>query len=615
MPLIDDYKQCLIDVVQNARSIENYTFAKGRLNTQLVSETEALAKLKSSAEERLANEYMVQLERILSEKTAGLVQQRDSIANQLQSIPMQMQAKRTEILNSNFSDTYAMQSSRVSALEDFAIRENVRFANVDHRLDTSIESQSGSFTLSLDQMEYLMYNLGKRFEEMSPKDYVAPIEKIANLICWDSSFLKTLLPFHQVCLYTVWLLIVICLTLWSPLFVILPYGGFYLWSVLQSSRHVNAMLNLYYPFRILSVKIQEYKQGLLDSIEAEKQRHLSALDTEERVRVGRAQKLLEQAERDLVAERERIRQTTPEEELTAAVRQSLDNTLHSKEEYVASLKRQVAENATQLSQAQHKRQKLEELKDKLKRELTETYLSPKTPGDSKILPESFFLGFDNEGALMEFNYEGKSTMVEYHGPSSASVRDLIMMMVVQLLMAMDITCVSISFIDTDSGGFDYAVFCRKDLDSVFEIISTDEAATKLVESMHAEQRARSSQILVNADNILEYNKAMIQRKSFTKDYRILIFQTISKKVMEDDKFKQLCKNGPRVGIIPIVFISKATMLEYKDSRFEERIKFAEFLESINSQIFVYDSATSNLEPQVPNYRDALLQVYRRKDAK
>ena len=190
-----------------------------------------------------------------------------------------------------------------------------------------------------------------------------------------------------------------------------------------------------------------------------------------------------------------------------------------------------------------------------------------------------------------------------------------MMMVVQLLMAMDVTCISISFIDTDSGGFDYSVFIGKDLDSVFEIVSTEEDAMKLIESMHNEQRARSNQILTQSDSIAEYNKMMIKRKSFTKDYRVLLFQTIPKKVLEDNKFKQLCKNGPRVGIIPIVFMPQSLMIEYKDARYEERIQFAEFLESINSRIFAYDGATFNLEQQAANYRDILLRVYRRKESK
>lgn len=615
MALIVDYKSCLDNIVLTDRKIEAGTYTKGRLNTQFASELEKLNSYKSGIEERLSQEYKIQLDRILTSKTADLVKKQEGIANQLRQVPEGLAAKRQDILNEVAPSAYTADTKRIQALERFVGVESKRFVNIDHRLDANIAAQAKDYTLNLDQLEYLQYTLGERLKDYSPGDYVTPIEKVVGLLCWDSAFLKALHPFHQVCLYLAWLFVLIAVIFWVHALFILPYGLFYLYSLIRSSKKMNELLNLYYPFQILSAKVKSVKDDLTESLNAERQRKLAALESEERFKLNHLQKLYNAATQDVLMARQRLTAETSEEELTASVRESIANTLKSQEDFVKSLQTQVESNRQSLTAVERDKKLLLEEKERLKQQLTQTYLYPKTPGDAKIMPESFFLGFDNEGALMEFNHGCQSTLVEYLGSSSQCVTDLLMMMTIQLLMTMDITSISLSFIDTYSGGVDFAVFQDKELSSVFETIATDDLAVKLVESLHDTQRALSSKILIKADNIVEYNKMMLERKSFTQDYHILFFQTLPERVLKDTKFLQLCKNGPAVGIIPIIFMSQDFLKETSKERYESRILLASFIESINSRLFCYDSKTLNLEQRHPQYRDRLLEIYRRKDTK
>lgn len=611
MDLIALYKQCLLDTVTNSREIEMLEFERGRLKSELDSAFSTLHSQENATKDTINQEYARRLNAMIAEKSQPIQDRCKKLEQLLQEIPQRIEAEKQAVMQDDGSDLYEDESSRAKVLEDFVIMESSRFENIDHRIDSGILEQSEEYNLSLEQLEYIKERLSSKFDEIVLNDYSSPIEKVVNALCYCPEFLKKFQPFSRICIYTCWIGIIMFITLTTP-FIVIPYCVFFLWSVVQYSKYVNKVLNVYYPFLILKDKVDKLLNEIQNKIMADRDAKIRELDDKQAEMISYAQAQLNQTRLELVTSQQNVRQNMTVDELTASVQATMKQNLENQQKIVDDLSHRFAEVQTKYQKAVNKQTLLQEQKEKLKKQLTEEYLMPKNPGDSKLIPESFFLGFDTEGALVEFDYDAKSTLIEYRGPDSTTVRDLIMMMVVQLLMAMDITCTSVVFVDTFTGGFDYSIFGGEELDSVFSIISTEDEARQLIESAHAEQTARSSKILTKADNIKAYNEMMIQRKSFTLDYRILIFQTLPQRLMSEDKFKQLCKNGPRVGIIPIIFLNHQFLASAKQLRYEERVAIAGFIESLNDKMFIYDGLSYNLEKQSPKYKQILITTLRRK---
>ena len=604
MPLLEDYKACLNNIIILRKRISpaefSIRYAKGKYNDAY----NAYNAVQASMDGELARVYKEALAKLVTEKTNKLRVEREKLVAEFKALEQEKSTGIQNINNREYSDIVGKEMEVVQEINCFISENRDKFSSLDKRLDKGIQAEVlEEYVLSTSQLLKLKQLLEESFVGLQVKDYTTPIEKITNVLCFDINIFKDLTPFNKTVLYFVWTLLIFGSMIFVPLVFVVPYTLFYIYSIYSTARAYNRLLNTYYPFKGLEVLAKKAVTSINEKVETQRQKDLELLSKEMDSKLSKCQgdiialsSALQNAERDVAS-------SVNKEELTASAVKTLKAQMAAQKEAISRANSELVEATKQLERIKQELEQEYKKQQELRAKLTEAYLNPKEAGASKLLPSSFFLGFDSEGNLMEFNYGGLASMIEYRGTqltlfgASAAIKDLILMVIMQLMMTVDITCITIHFVDTYSAGFDYAIFKKGDLDSVFDMVATNGEVTELIESMHNIMLQRSSQIMVVADGINEYNKLMISRKSFTLDYHVIIFQTVDESIFSNEKFLQVCKNGPMIGIVPLVFVPQLFIKEQEKAKPEQRGNFRKFLDSINTDIYCYDVDTSSLEAE------------------
>ena len=87
---------------------------------------------------------------------------------------------------------------------------------------------------------------------------------------------------------------------------------------------------------------------------------------------------------------------------------------------------------------------------------------------------------------------------------------------------------------------------------------------------------------------------MLQRKSLTREYYILFIQDPDPKLLGSQKFLQLCRSGPVVGIIPIIFISHLAVSSMRSENAQILIPLIEFFECVRNNTFTFNGSTQDI---------------------
>lgn len=196
----------------------------------------------------------------------------------------------------------------------------------------------------------------------------------------------------------------------------------------------------------------------------------------------------------------------------------------------------------------------------LRKQIEDIYCSKIKPGTSRLMVDELFLGFEDDGDLRLFEFNHSSTLVLYTG-KSVDVSDLCMQLFVQMLREVNISATSFYIFDTEMGAPDFAPFTQDELSDVVHICSTKDQCTDAIKRVHSMLAVRNASIISLADDIQSYNENMIAQNSITYNYVILLIQDSGGAIYDNANFQQLCKSGPRVGIIPIVFVSSQWFID------------------------------------------------------
>ena len=196
----------------------------------------------------------------------------------------------------------------------------------------------------------------------------------------------------------------------------------------------------------------------------------------------------------------------------------------------------------------------------LRKQIEDIYCSKIKPGTSRLMVDELFLGFEDDGDLRLFEFNHSSTLVLYTG-KSVDVSDLCMQIFVQMLREVNISATSFYIFDTEMGAPDFAPFTQDELSDVVHICSTKDQCTDAIKRVHSMLAVRNASIISLADDIQSYNENMIAQNSITYNYVILLIQDSGGAIYDNANFQQLCKSGPRVGIIPIVFVSSQWFID------------------------------------------------------
>lgn len=302
-----------------------------------------------------------------------------------------------------------------------------------------------------------------------------------------------------------------------------------------------------------------------------------------------------QLEAEYAQAAEVVRSNISAEELQARVAAQFEDAVAKCEQNISDAERAIHRTQKFIHSDEERIPKLKEKQKDLLAEIKESYLNPKDPGTSRRLIKSFFLGIDeNQGTLIEFKYDGKTTLIMYKGDNCRTNKDLISMMLMQLLSSMSMTILSIYLTDLRSAGTDYAVFFQSELSGKMHLCATDNDVGDAITALHTELIMRTKDILTESESLEQYNEDMLARKSLPREYIFFLLQDPTQHDMERQELQQLLNNGPTVGIIPIIFLRHADIMRGFKPSGESPAQLITFFQAFNHCSFTFDGATSDL---------------------
>lgn len=302
-----------------------------------------------------------------------------------------------------------------------------------------------------------------------------------------------------------------------------------------------------------------------------------------------------QLEAEYAQAAEVVRSNISAEELQARVAAQFEDAVAKCEQNISDAERAIHRTQKFIHSDEERIPKLKEKQKDLLAEIKESYLNPKDPGTSRRLIKSFFLGIDeNQGTLIEFKYDGKTTLIMYKGDNCRTNKDLISMMLMQLLSSMSMTILSIYLTDLRSAGTDYAVFFQSELSGKMHLCATDSDVSDAITALHTELIMRTKDILTESESLEQYNEDMLARKSLPREYIFFLLQDPTQHDMERQELQQLLNNGPTVGIIPIIFLRHADIMRGFKPSGESPAQLITFFQAFNHCSFTFDGATSDL---------------------
>lgn len=400
----------------------------------------------------------------------------------------------------------------------------------------------------------------------------------------------------------------------TPVVVVIPYTYGIFRSIADQQYNITNLTEKLNPFILLRELVAARKEQLDDICRQEREAGLEEL----RISVEAKREALEGRLHDIDQRIGQVRTQAiaaiTEDEITARVNQK-----HSSKVKEASIKldkakehmRMLLEKKDSIEvEMRRLRVALAEARKALESELVDLN---KVGSDQRLLT-SFFLGFDDAGRIISLDYAGDTSLIMYSGSDSSVVVPFVKMMIIQYFTNMLVNSIRIDIVDFENGGTEYDIFRGKNLSDVISIIATDTSEQTLIEVLHADMRVRSGRISLYAENIDEYNKIMLGRKSIPMEYRIVIFQAFSESLIANQKFLQLCRQGARVGIIMFLFVNISSLPKIdtndKSGKGREPAKrWRDLIYAIPRQFFNFNAESGDVSDMGIRYKtDSLVEL-------
>lgn len=223
--------------------------------------------------------------------------------------------------------------------------------------------------------------------------------------------------------------------------------------------------------------------------------------------------------------------------------------------------------------------------------IQDKYWSLSEAGTSIYLITEYVIGFQNDNVIT-LDTENNMLSIIYNGETSEKNSILINMLIGQMFGYMKPSQLYLTIIDTQFSCRDYAFYSIKDLNPIINLVSRNEDIPKILESYYNEYLERQKTIKPVADNINLYNRIMVDTDSVPYNYTILLFQDISVKLLADSLFLQICRGGPELGVIPILFINREALMESKTKNIEQ---VKGFLQTTRNVTWKFNQTSLDLE--------------------
>lgn len=195
-----------------------------------------------------------------------------------------------------------------------------------------------------------------------------------------------------------------------------------------------------------------------------------------------------------------------------------------------------------------------ELKASLQEKITSEYITNMNPGKQVTLSDQLLLGFNDDDTLITISNMCTSNIILFDGNIS-DCYDLTTLIVTQIFNIYNITILDIAVVDVSSTLVQFQVFASKQLEDVFQCITTVDGASEKIKTLYEDIPAKMRQISRRASNIREFNQLMYDTNSLPQTLSFPIMLDAGDKIF-DDKFIKICADAETIGMFPIIFLDK-----------------------------------------------------------
>lgn len=617
MGLIEDYKDILAqykkysaELPAISREIEIHTKNITRLNNELHTLDDESQNITNTRIQQELQELM----RVKRDSYAAEIQ---GVQEQLSRLTSSYKASCQNIRNNTYDSKFSSTNELIKQIEAGLSSTNLPTslppelqANVSSSLAGSKNKYTKSQILQLiNEVKTNKYNPVRRSES---SQFVKSIADLFSLKAVRES------SWSNKTKVLIYLLYLICCTLciiYLPVVAIGVMDIFLFSSYKIALRDNSALVKLALPVSKLRDAYAQKTEQLKQQIQKLQKSDLAA---EEEKYLADRQPLsdkISELQYDLMNVEETVRSSFSDKELRESISAQFEAQRKEINDKLTHEQRKLDVATKQLTANKRKIEIFENNRKELLPKIKEAYLSPTKPGTSPYLIKSFLISINEQtGALDEFNYNGRSTFIMYKGENSSSNKPLITMMLMQFMASMTLASLEIYLTDIQSAGMDYAPF-----NSCVNITSDIGEIKKLLGTINDELITRRDSIAAVEDNIELFNRKRLENHGIATPYILLFLQDITISEMTDDKLIQLVANGPRVGIIPIIFINQLYLVglnELQPDKLNQLTKFFSAFQysSKNKTIFntfVFEGKTENLMRN-PKITDAVLNKVRKR---
>lgn len=599
MGLIEEYTKLVV-------GIQNKNDELSAMRPQLKMQQDALAE-NESQQQRLAVEQEQREQQLISEQLSFLTTSemrrisglQDDVARKISILENQHRSKISNIKADRYEkelfSRYALLDKLKAVLNDCKLPPGISEEFVEGITQHVSESKTRYTDQNLLQLCDDVRSSYKGLDDAMLEIKETMPEKIASFLLLRGITGSKLDNKTRIFVFLVYLCTLVLLCLFYPFVPIVLLGVSVSILYHHYEKENRILFDLLLPYSKLEdgvqfveesirVKIAKLRGIAMDKEDTAFSRERAPLDDE-----------YEKLEKDKSQVESKIRNELSDDDLKDMVRKEYESQVAKLTEQNAKLNREIHKLQRFIESDEKNLPQLRERQKSMLLEIKQAYLNPTEPGTSSYLTQSFFLGIDERlGALIEFKFGGKTTLIMYKGDDCRTNKALITMMLMQLLSSMSITVLDVYLTDLKSAGMDYAPFFPASLSDKMHCCGTDSQVNEAIHNLHESMLARRREILTESPSLVEYNDTMLSRKSLPYEYIFFFLQDPTDKQMQNQELQQLLYNGPIVGIIPIVFVRHKDISHLGGKSKDETPKYVSFFQAFEGSSFIFDGVSNDL---------------------
>lgn len=421
------------------------------------------------------------------------------------------------------------------------------------------------------------------------------INKLSNTLSLYEIFKGINNPKMSSLIMTVYILLITVVMCKLPVVVFAGYVTLTIKALIESKKRNYEMLDLQSEFTVLKKSYNNCQASIECEFEQKTAEMLDDVDIKFKSQFDQLKIMLDNIQEEYEKTLKQIEDNRNDPDMIAKILESANdklNALLGRENKFSKAKSSAELNL------QEKQEELEELRlelSELKEKIDNSFNENLTPGKERLLPDYIFMGYNSDGKASIIKHNGDALVIMYSGASSEVVEPLTVYIVSRILTQLSIASVSMNIFDINQGAMTLASYASDRLADNFIICRTADQITERVKEIHSRISYLAPEMAKIANNIKDYNEYMISKNSLTLDYTFIIAQDYGENLFKDPKFIQLCKSGPKLGIIPIIFLSMNTLSNLVNSGSSNSIEgYYQILTTVTSQFYKFENNTGDI---------------------